>query len=91
MRASAFCFSAWGAASGSLYTAHPLSQRNAGLLESDDPKDALDGFAGVIQMEKEKGEWCVFVASPSPPPLFLPCCLVTGVGVVVEVALCARP
>ena len=39
---------------------------SAGLLESDDPKDALDAFASVIQMEKEKGEWCVSVA---PPPL----------------------
>ena len=36
----------------------------AGLLESDDPKDALDGFASVIQMEKEKGEWCGTFAPP---------------------------
>ncbi len=33
--------------------------RSPGLLEGEDPKDALDGFSGVIAMEKEKGEWCV--------------------------------
>jgi len=38
----------------------------AGLLESADPKDALAGFAGVIQMEKEKGEWCGVAASLRP-------------------------
>ena len=31
----------------------------AGLLESSDPREAVDAFKCVIQMEKEKGEWCV--------------------------------
>ena len=30
-----------------------------GLLESDDPREALAGFASVIELEKEQGEWCV--------------------------------
>ena len=46
----------------------------AGLLESDDPKDALDGFASVIQMEKEKGEWCVSFAPPSLRARLPSCC-----------------
>lgn len=29
-----------------------------GALENADPKDALEGFANVIKMETEKGEWC---------------------------------
>lgn len=29
-----------------------------GALESDDPKEGLEGFANVIKMETEKGEWC---------------------------------
>jgi hypothetical protein len=38
-----------------------------GLLEGDDPKDALDGFAGVIQMEKEQGEWCATRGARAAP------------------------
>jgi len=29
-----------------------------GMLEGADPKDALRGFAEVVRMEPEKGEWC---------------------------------
>ena len=29
----------------------------AGLLESGDPREALEGFAAVVDMESEKGEW----------------------------------
>lgn len=28
------------------------------MLEGSDPKDALRGFAEVVRMEPEKGEWC---------------------------------
>eukprot|EP00192_Tetraselmis_astigmatica_P011807 CAMPEP_0117662668 /NCGR_PEP_ID=MMETSP0804-20121206/8172_1 /TAXON_ID=1074897 /ORGANISM="Tetraselmis astigmatica, Strain CCMP880" /LENGTH=420 /DNA_ID=CAMNT_0005469575 /DNA_START=76 /DNA_END=1335 /DNA_ORIENTATION=- len=28
-----------------------------GMLESNDPRDALDGFAQVLEMEQEQGEW----------------------------------
>eukprot|EP00879_Flechtneria_rotunda_P016769 GHRR01017552.1.p1 GENE.GHRR01017552.1~~GHRR01017552.1.p1 ORF type:complete len:255 (+),score=89.79 GHRR01017552.1:213-977(+) len=28
-----------------------------GMLEGDDPREALDGFRQVLQMEQEKGEW----------------------------------
>lgn len=30
---------------------------NAGMLEGDDPQEALDGFRQVVTMEQEKGEW----------------------------------
>lgn len=40
----------------------PSSPLHAGALESDDPKDALEGFANVIKMETEKGEWCAGVS-----------------------------
>ena len=29
----------------------------AGLLETDDPREALAGFTGVIELEKVPGEW----------------------------------
>lgn len=29
----------------------------AGMLEGDDPREALDGFRQVVQMEQDKGEW----------------------------------
>lgn len=29
-----------------------------GMLEGSDPKEALRGFAEVVRMEPEKGEWC---------------------------------
>ncbi len=28
------------------------------MLEGSDPKEALRGFAEVVRMEPEKGEWC---------------------------------
>lgn len=28
-----------------------------GMLEGDDPRDALEGFNQVLEMEKDKGEW----------------------------------
>jgi COP9 signalosome complex subunit 2 len=28
-----------------------------GMLEGDDPREALDGFRQVVDMEQEKGEW----------------------------------
>lgn len=37
-----------------------------GSLEQDDPQEALDGFALVISMESEKGEWCVPAAVRCP-------------------------
>lgn len=37
-------------------------QQRPGLLESDDPREALAGFASVIELEKEQGEWCVRAA-----------------------------
>ena len=37
-------------------------QLRPGLLESDDPREALAGFASVIELEKEQGEWCVRAA-----------------------------
>ena len=30
----------------------------AGLLEADDPRDAIEGFNQVVNMEGDKGEWC---------------------------------
>ena len=35
-----------------------------GMLESSDPRDALDGFATVVKMEQDQGEWCVRLAVP---------------------------
>jgi hypothetical protein len=29
----------------------------AGMLEGDDPREALDGFRQVVAMEQDKGEW----------------------------------
>lgn len=29
----------------------------AGMLENDDPREAIDGFNQVVTMEGEKGEW----------------------------------
>ena len=34
----------------------------AGMLESADPREAIDAFNNVIQMEKDKGEWCAWAA-----------------------------
>lgn len=30
---------------------------NTGMLEGDDPREALEGFKQVVDMESEKGEW----------------------------------
>jgi COP9 signalosome complex subunit 2 len=29
----------------------------SGMLEGEDPREALDGFRQVVDMEQEKGEW----------------------------------
>jgi COP9 signalosome complex subunit 2 len=29
----------------------------AGMLEGEDPQEALDGFKQVLTMEQDKGEW----------------------------------
>jgi hypothetical protein len=50
-----------------------------GSLEDDDPQEALDGFALVISMESEKGEWCVPVESDHQPKSPSP-----GLGVAVR-------
>jgi len=34
-----------------------VSLPGTGLIESDDPKEALKGFQEVVSMEAEKGEW----------------------------------
>lgn len=36
---------------------HPLRCVAPGMLEGDDPREALDGFRQVVSMEQDKGEW----------------------------------
>ncbi len=38
------------------------------MLESDDPREALDGFKQVVAMEQDKGEWCARVVALQPGP-----------------------
>ena len=38
-------------------TRSPLVTCGAGLLEGDDPREAVEGFKQVVSMEQEKGEW----------------------------------
>lgn len=32
------------------------------MLEGEDPREALEGFRQVVEMEQEKGEWWVAAA-----------------------------
>jgi len=41
-----------------LRTTTRLCPACAGMLEGDDPQEALDGFRQVVTMEQDKGEWC---------------------------------
>ncbi len=37
----------------------PLAPPPSGMLDGDDPREAVDGFKQVVEMEQEKGEWWV--------------------------------
>jgi hypothetical protein len=39
---------------------------STGLIESDDPKEALKGFQEVVSMEAEKGEWYPHSSQAAP-------------------------
>jgi len=40
-----------------LVSASVIWVSHTGLIEGDDPKEALKGFQEVVSMEAEKGEW----------------------------------
>ena len=35
----------------------PFPFLTAGLLEAEDPREAIEGFNQVVKMEGDKGEW----------------------------------